>query len=76
MSSSASLSWSFDADYLQACNCDYGCHASFPLLRHPVFARAQGRGDSKPADVGMCRSMALVWPPTREMNQPQRQWRD
>ncbi len=36
--SSAPLPWSFDADYLQACNCDYG-HSKFWPRRSPPFRR-------------------------------------
>jgi hypothetical protein len=40
--SSAPLSWSFDADYLQACNCDYGRPCEFSAPPTPAFCEGKG----------------------------------
>ena len=34
--------WSFDADYLQACNCDYGCPCEFAAPPTPGFCHGIG----------------------------------
>jgi len=34
--------WSFDADYLQACNCDYGCPCEFAAPPTPGFCEGIG----------------------------------
>jgi hypothetical protein len=68
MSSSDSLSWSFDADYLQACNCDYGCPCEFSAPPTPGFCEGTGtwriktgRCGNVPLD-GLCLAFAAHWP--------------
>src|SRR5260221_3535588 len=39
---SAKVKWSFDADYLQACNCDYGCPCEFSAP--PTRGSCEGLG--------------------------------
>ena len=34
--------WSFDADYLQSCNCDYGCPCEFSAPPSPGFCEGMG----------------------------------
>ena len=34
--------WFFDADYLQACNCDYGCPCEFSAPPSPGFCEGMG----------------------------------
>lgn len=34
--------WVFDADYLQACNCDYGCPCEFAAPPTPGFCHGIG----------------------------------
>jgi hypothetical protein len=60
MSSSAPLSWFFDADYLQACNCDYGCPCEFAAPPTPGFCEAQEHGGLKLAAVGICPLMVFA----------------
>ena len=66
--SSAPLSWSFDADYLQACNCDYGCPCEFSAPPTPGFCEGTGtwriktgRCGDVPLD-GLCLGFAAHWP--------------
>ena len=66
--SSAPLSWSFDADYLQACNCDYGCPCEFSAPPTPGFCEGTGtwriktgRCGDVPLD-GLCLGFAADWP--------------
>jgi hypothetical protein len=56
MSSSAPLSWVFDADYLQACNCDYGCPCEFAAPPTPGFCEAAGAWLIK---TGHCGNVSL-----------------
>src|SRR5258706_15391142 len=39
---SAKVKWSFEADYLQACNCDYGCPCEFSAP--PTLGFCEGVG--------------------------------
>ena len=39
---SAKVKWNFEADYLQACNCDYGCPCEFSAP--PTLGYCQGMG--------------------------------
>ena len=39
---SAKVKWSFEADYLQACNCDYGCPCEFSAP--PTLGFCEGAG--------------------------------
>jgi hypothetical protein len=39
---SAKVKWSFEADYLQACNCDYGCPCEFSAP--PTLGYCDGMG--------------------------------
>ena len=55
--SSAPLSWVFDADYLQACNCDYGCPCEFsapPTVQDTRFVPFEFRlaGRNSAARIG------------------------
>ena len=56
MSSSAPLPWSFEADYLQACNCDYGCPCEFSAPPTPGFCEATGAWLIK---TGRCGNVSL-----------------
>src|SRR5258708_25537989 len=66
--SSAPLSWSFDTDYLQACNCDYGCPCEFSAPPTPGFCEGTGTWRIKTGrcgDVlldGLCLAFAAHWP--------------
>ena len=42
MSTSARIRWSIEADYLQACNCDYGCPCEFEAP--PTMGFCEGTG--------------------------------
>jgi hypothetical protein len=68
MSTSALPSWVFDADYLQACNCDYGCPCEFSAPPTPGFCEGTGawriktgRCDNVPLD-GLGLAFAAHWP--------------
>lgn len=56
MSASAPLSWVFDADYLQACNCDYGCPCEFAAPPTPGFCEGTGAWLIK---TGHCGNVSL-----------------
>jgi hypothetical protein len=56
MPSSAPLSWVFDADYLQACNCDYGCPCEFSAPPTPGFCEGTGAWLIK---TGHCGNVSL-----------------
>src|SRR5258708_1898683 len=66
--SSAPLSWSFDTDYLQACNCDYGCPCEFSAPPTPGFCEGLGawrinqgnHGDTRLDGLGL--AFAAHWP--------------
>jgi hypothetical protein len=68
MSSSAPLPWVFDADYLQACNCDYGCPCEFAAP--PTFGFCDGTGawrikTGRCGNIsldGLCLGFAAHWP--------------
>ena len=68
MSSSALLSWDFDADYLQACNCDYGCPCEFSAPPTPGFCEGTGVWQIKTGKCGnvsldgLCLGFAAHWP--------------
>ena len=61
-------SWSFDADYLQACNCDYGCPCEFEAP--PSHGKCEGVGiwrirKGQYGEVrldGLTFGFAAVWP--------------
>jgi hypothetical protein len=42
MTGQSNVKWSFDADYLQACNCDYGCPCEFEAP--PTYGFCEGMG--------------------------------
>jgi hypothetical protein len=42
MSASAKVKWSIEADYLQACNCDYGCPCEFSAPPTPGYCQGMG----------------------------------
>src|SRR5580704_17447604 len=78
MSSSVPTSWVFDADYLQACNCDYGCPCEFAAPPTPGFCEGTGTWLIK---TGRCWKISLSenweeprlksWrPPSRPFNRP------
>ena len=56
MSASNSLSWVFDADYLQACNCDYGCPCEFSAPPTSGFCEGTGAWRIK---TGKCGNVSL-----------------
>jgi hypothetical protein len=68
MSSSASLSWVFEADYLQACNCDYGCPCEFAAPPTAGFCDGTGAWRIKTGRCGnvsldgLCLGFAAHWP--------------
>lgn len=60
--------WFFDADYLQACNCDYGCPCEFAAPPTPgycegigVWRISRGKYDDVPLD-GLGLAFAAKWP--------------
>ncbi len=65
---SGKVKWSFEADYLQACNCDYGCPCEFSAP--PTLGYCQGMGAwrinrGKYAEValdGLGLGFAAHWP--------------
>jgi hypothetical protein len=65
---SVKIKWSFQADYLQACNCDYGCPCEFsapPTLGFCEGAGAWRIGSGKYGDVrldGLGLGFAARWP--------------
>src|SRR5574341_371046 len=61
-------SWSFTADYVESCNCDYGCPCNFNGLPTHGFCRAldlfairRGHYGNVPLD-GLDVVTALSWP--------------
>jgi hypothetical protein len=68
MSVSTSSSWVFDADYLQACNCDYGCPCEFSAPPTPGFCEGTGTWRIKTGKCGnvsldgLCLAFAAHWP--------------
>ena len=56
MSSSVTTPWVFDADYLQACNCDYGCPCEFAAPPTPGFCEGTGTWLIK---TGRCGNISL-----------------
>jgi hypothetical protein len=56
MSSSTRVPWSFHADYLQACNCDYGCPCEFSAPPTAGFCEGTGTWRIK---TGKCGDVAL-----------------
>ncbi len=56
MSSPLPTSWVFDADYLQACNCDYGCPCEFAAPPTPGFCEGTGTWLIK---TGRCGNISL-----------------
>src|SRR3981081_4131722 len=60
--------WFFDADYLQACNCDYGCPCEFAAPPTTgschgvgVWRIERGKCGNVPLD-GLCLAFAAHWP--------------
>ena len=60
--------WFFDADYLQACNCDYGCPCEFAAPPTPGFCHGigvwkiqHGKYDELSLD-GLGLAFAATWP--------------
>ena len=60
--------WFFDADYLQACNCDYGCPCEFSAPPSPGFCEGLGawrieRGEFDGLSLdGLGLGFAAKWP--------------
>jgi hypothetical protein len=62
------VKWSIEADYLQACNCDYGCPCEFEAP--PTYGTCEGLGAwrinrGKYGDLaldGLCFGFAAKWP--------------
>src|SRR2546426_11778340 len=42
MSTQTKVKWAFEADYLQACNCDYGCPCEFEAPPSRGFCQGMG----------------------------------
>lgn len=68
MSQATAVQWSLDADYLQACNCDYGCPCEFeapPTQGHcdglGAWQITRGHFGDVPLD-GLCFAFAAHWP--------------
>ena len=68
MSSSTRIPWWFDADYLQACNCDYGCPCEFSAPPTPGFCEGTGTWRIKTGRCGetvldgLCLAFVAHWP--------------
>lgn len=68
MSDSSAMKWSINADYLQACNCDYGCPCEFEAPPTTGFCEGMGAwriSQGKCGDVsldGLCFGFAARWP--------------
>jgi hypothetical protein len=68
MSATTQVRWSFEADYLQACNCDYGCPCEFSAPPTTGFCDGMGAwkihkgnyGDVKLDGLGL--AFAAHWP--------------
>ncbi len=68
MSATAKVKWSFEADFLQACNCDYGCPCEFSAPPTRGFCEGMGAwrisrgyfGDVKLDGLGL--AYAAHWP--------------
>lgn len=68
MSATAKVKWSFEAEYLQACNCDYGCPCEFSAPPTKGFCEGMGAwrisrgqyGDVKLDGLGL--AFAAHWP--------------
>lgn len=60
--------WNFEADYLQACNCDYGCPCEFSAPPTMGFCEGMGawrieRGDYDGVSLdGLGLAFAAKWP--------------
>jgi hypothetical protein len=68
MPQSSAVKWSLEADYLQACNCDYGCPCEFEAPPTQGNCEAisawridRGRCDDVGLD-GLCFALAARWP--------------
>jgi hypothetical protein len=68
MSATAKVKWSFEADFLQACNCDYGCPCEFSAPPTRGFCEGMGAwrisrghyGEVKLDGLGL--AFAARWP--------------
>jgi hypothetical protein len=68
MTATTKVKWSLEADYLQACNCDYGCPCEFSAP--PTYGSCQGLGawrinTGRFGDVsldGLAMGFAAYWP--------------
>ncbi len=64
----AAVKWSFEADYLQACNCDYGCPCEFSAPPTTGFCEGMGawrihRGQYNDVKLdGLGLAFAAHWP--------------
>jgi hypothetical protein len=65
---SAKMKWSFEADYLQGCSCDYGCPCEFSAPPTRGFCEGMGawritRGNYGDVSLnGLCLGFAARWP--------------
>lgn len=68
MAASHPIKWSIEADYLQACNCDYGCPCEFEAPPTQGFCEGMGawrieRGNFGDVRLdGLCFGFAARWP--------------
>lgn len=68
MNAKAKVKWNIEADYLQGCNCDYGCPCEFSAP--PTYGTCQGLGawrinSGRYGDVlldGLAMGFAAFWP--------------
>ena len=68
MSASANPKWSFEADFIQACNCDYGCPCEFSAPPTKGYCEGvgawritKGKFGNVPLD-GLALAFAARWP--------------
>jgi hypothetical protein len=68
MSTATAVKWSLEADYLQGCNCDYGCPCEFEAPPTQGFCEGMGAWrieKGKFGDIaldGLCFAFAARWP--------------
>ena len=51
MTTGAKVKWTMEADYLQACNCDYGCPCEFQAPPTPRVLRRDWGLAHQPGDI-------------------------
>jgi len=68
MANATAVKWSLEADYLQACNCDYGCPCEFEAPPTQGFCEGVGAwriDKGRFGDIalnGLCFAFAARWP--------------